>query len=364
MAAFGLYSHIRANRIRSTLLIGGLFLLIYMLVFAGAIAGEALASNAPFPVLVQRAVVDMIPAIPLATLVALVWIFVAYFANRRMISAITGAYDVTRSAEPALYTLLENLCISRGLTVPRLSIIETDALNAYASGLSESQYAITVTRGLMNTMTRDELEAVLAHELTHIRNKDVQMMVTAIIIAGFISFFGELVFRWLQFAPYRSSGSSSRNNEKGNSGAAIAFLVALALVVVAWVLSIVIRFALSRSREYLADAGAVELTKNPDAMISALMKISGNSDLKAAPSSVMEMCVDNPRHGFASLLATHPPIEKRIEALVRHAGGHVPVATASALPASDVAHEGPWGRANNNSSASGFQPKGPWDKMQ
>lgn len=366
MAAFGLYTHIRANRIRSMLLIGGLFLLIYVLVFAGALAGEALADDAPLSVLIGRAVIDMIPAIPVATLVALIWIFIAYFANRRMINAITGAYDITRKEEPKLYALLENLCISRGLSVPRLSIIEADGLNAYASGLSESQYAITVTRGLIETLTRDELEAVLAHELTHIRNKDVQMMVTAIIIAGVISFFGELVFRWLQFAPYRSSGSSSKNNEKGNSGAAIAFLVALALVVVAWVLSIVIRFALSRSREYLADAGAVELTKNPDAMISALMKISGNSDLKSAPSSIMEMCVDNPRHGFSSLLATHPPIEKRIEALVRHAGGHMPVNTVTSSSNSGMEQEltsheaaGPWGRADKG-RASGYRPKGPW----
>ncbi|MFT0892368.1 M48 family metallopeptidase [Pseudochelatococcus sp. G4_1912] len=370
MAAFGLYTHIRANRIRSMFLIGGLFLLVYVLVFAGSLAGEALADNAPFNVLLQRALVNMIPAIPVATLVALAWIAIAYFFNRRIISAVTGSYDVTRTEEPALYALLENLCISRGLTVPRLSIMETDALNAYASGMSEGQYAVTVTRGLMETLSRDELEAVLAHELTHIRNKDVQLMVTAVIIAGVISFFGELIFRWMQFTPRRSSQSSSK--DKGNGGAAIAFMVALGLVVLAWVLSIVIRFSLSRSREYLADAGAVELTKNPDAMIGALMKISGHSDLPSAPSSVMEMCVDNPRHGFASLLSTHPPIEKRIEALVRHGGGRAPTTSPPSAPFSNSGHDapvddtagtnqvGPWGSANAGPTSTQPGRKGPW----
>lgn len=353
MAAFGLYSHIRANRVRSTLLIAGLFLLIYVLVFAGALMGEALSEDAPFDVLVGRALASLIPAIPVATLVALAWILIAYVFNRAIIGAVAGAHEVTRQDAPELYVLLENLCISRGLRTPRLAIIDTDALNAFASGLNESQYTVTVTRGLLQTLDRDEVEAVLAHELTHIRNRDVQLMVTAMIIAGVISFFGEMMFRWLRFAPFRGS-SSSRGNDKGGGGAAIAIVVAAVIAMVAVALSLVIRFALSRSREYLADAGAVELTKNPDAMIGALMKISGRSDMPALPSSLMEMCVDNPRQGFQSLFATHPPIESRIEALVRHAGGVYPAPTAE-LPAGfadqanppragdDGPRRGPWG---------------------
>ena len=262
MAAFGLYTHIRANRVRSTLLIGGLFLLIYVLVFAGALAGEAMAEDAPFDVLVGRALVNMLPAIPVATLVAFVWILIAYAFNRAIIGAIAGAREVQRQDAPELYALLENLCISRGLSMPRLAIIETEALNAFASGLNDSQYTVTVTRGLLQALDRDELEAVLAHELTHIRNKDVQLMVTAMIIAGVVSFFGEMMFRWLRFAPLRAS--SSRGNDKNSGGgAAIALVVAFVIALVAVTLSVVIRFALSRSREYLADAGAVELTKTP-----------------------------------------------------------------------------------------------------
>lgn len=355
MAAFGLYTHIRANRIRSTLLIGGLFLLIYALVFAGALAGEALAADAPLDVLLRRALADLLPAIPLATLATVAWIFIAYFFHQKIIGAVAGAREVTRADAPELYALLENLCISRGLRTPRLAIADQDALNAYASGLSEDQYAITVTRGLLQNLTRDEVEAVLAHELTHIRNKDVQLMVTAMIIAGVISFFGELLFQWLRFAPLRRSRSSSREDNRGGGGAAIAILIAVAIVMVAGVLSVVVRFSLSRSREYLADAGAVELTKNPDAMIGALLKVSGRSDLPSMPSSLMEMCLDNPRHGFQSLFATHPSIDSRIDALVRHGGGHYPAPSVPAHPPERAEPE------QASAPDEPPRPRGPWD---
>jgi heat shock protein HtpX len=212
--------------------------------------------------------------------------------------------------------------------MPRLRIMETERLNAFATGLNEKQYAITVTRGLLDNLDDAEVEAVLAHELTHIRNEDVRLMVTAVIIAGVISFFGELVFRWLDILPRwgSSSSSSSRHSDRKGSGggAFVAILIALAMIAIAWALSLVIRFALSRSREYLADSGSVELTKNPDAMISALTKISGKGELESVPSGLMEMCVDNPRSGFTDLFATHPPIEARIDALVRYAGGRQP----------------------------------------
>ena len=166
---------------------------------------------------------------------------------------------------------------------------------------------------------------MLGHELTHIRNGDVRMLVIAVIIAGVIGFFAELLFRMLFQGGWRwGGGASSGDSDRGKGGGGIAIVIAIALVAVAWLLSVVIRFALSRKREYLADAGSVELTKNPDAMISALRKIEGRGELQGATSAVMEMCIDNPREGFADLFATHPPIESRIAALVQFAGGHDP----------------------------------------
>ena len=119
-------------------------------------------------------------------------------------------------------------------------------------------------------------------------------------------------------------GRSSGDSDRGKGGGGIAIVIAFALIAVAWLLSVVIRFALSRKREYLADAGSVELTKDPDAMISALRKIEGRGELEGATSAVMEMCIDNPREGFADLFATHPSIESRIAALIQFAGGHDP----------------------------------------
>ncbi len=166
---------------------------------------------------------------------------------------------------------------------------------------------------------------MLGHELTHIRNGDVRMLVIAVIIAGVISFFAEMVFRLMFQGGFRwRQRPPEQRRPQGRGGAVIAIVIAVALIAVAWLLSIVIRFALSRQREYLADAGAVELTKNPDAMITALRKIEGRGELEGATSAVMEMCVDNPRSGFADLFATHPSIDNRIEAIIKFAGGHDP----------------------------------------
>src|SRR6187399_1945359 len=354
MAAYGLYSHIQSNKRRSIALLIGLFFLVYLLVFAGALVAEGLTTNAPLDYLVQAGIFDFTKAAPFATIGTIIWVAIAYKFHQSMIDAVTGAHEVSRQEEPRLYNLLENLCISRGITMPTLRITDDDALNAFATGLNEKQYSITVTRGLMSALNDQEMEAVLGHELTHIRNGDVRMLVIAVVIAGVISFFGEMVFRLFfqnaLFGGFRRRGGDS--DRKG--GAGLAIIVAVALIVVAWILSIVIRFALSRQREYLADAGSVELTKNPDAMISALRKIEGRGELASANSAVMEMCIDNPREGFADLFATHPSVEARVDALVKFASGHDPGRLAveydepGRLPAPES--DGPWGQSEQNES--------------
>jgi len=234
--------------------------------------------------------------------------------------------------------------------------MESDALNAFATGMNERQYSITVTSGLLGRLDDAEIEAVLGHELTHIRNGDVRMMVIAVIIAGAISFFAELFFRLWFYGGFRGSRSSG---DRRGSGAGLAILIAAALIAVAYLLSFMIRLALSRSREFLADAGSVELTKNPDAMISALRKIEGRGELPGATSAVMEMCIDNPREGFGELFDTHPSVESRVSALVKFAGGHDvgPIALppqareAGEEPVGEPPVSGPWGTATDD---------GPW----
>jgi heat shock protein HtpX len=353
-AAYGLYTHIQSNKWRSIALLLGLFFLVYLMVYAGALLAEALTYDASLQWLLRAAWRDLIWAMPFATIGTLLWIVIAYFFHQSLIDAVTGGQEVTRKDEPRLYNLLENLCISRGIPMPRLKIAETDALNAFASGLNQRQYAITVTSGLMNNLDDAELEAVLGHELTHIRNGDVRMLVISVIIAGVIGFFAELAFRLLFRGGLRwGGGRSGSGSDRGKGGAGIAIVIAIAMIAVAWLLSTVIRFALSRRREFLADAGAVELTKNPDAMIMALRKIEGRGELEGATSAVMEMCVDNPRQGFADLFATHPSIESRVAALIQFAGGHDPGPLALPGP------EGPPGEHTAQSESAGSESEPP-----
>jgi heat shock protein HtpX len=375
MAAYGLYTHIASNKFRSMLLLAGLFALVYVMVYAGALIAEVVInSGAPADYYLLAAARDLIKAFPYATGAAVLWIVIAYFFHQSIVDAVTGGQAVTRQQQPRLYNLLENLCISRGIPMPKLKIIESDARNAFATGLNQKQYAITVTTGLLNALNDQELEAVLGHELTHIRNGDVQMMVIAVIIAGVVGFFAELLFRsFTNFGYYggyggswsssSSSPSSSSSSSSGSSdrkgsggGAVIVIIVAVALIALAWLLSQLVRLALSRSRELLADAGSVELTKNPDAMISALRKIENRGELPGATSAVMELCVDNPREGFADLFATHPSVESRVQALVKYAGGH----DAGPLALPPAAADGPDDQPQPPTGEVAPVPKGPW----
>ncbi|MFT4120239.1 M48 family metallopeptidase [Bradyrhizobium sp.] len=370
MAAYGLYTHIASNKFRSMLLLVGLFMLFYVLVYAGALIAEVLIDgNESVAYYLSRALADLLKAAPFATIAAAAWIVIAYFFHQSMIDAVTGGHDVTRQEEPRLYNLLENLCISRGITMPKLKIMDSPALNAFATGLNPRQYAITVTTGLLKALNDQEIEAVLGHELTHIKNGDVQLMVIAVIIAGVVGFFGELFFRlftsfswssgsggsWSSGSSSSSSRSSSSSDNKSSGGGAVVIvIIAVVLIVVAWLLSQVVKLALSRSREYLADAGSVELTKNPDAMITALRKIEGRGELPGATSAVMELCVDNPREGFADLFATHPSVQSRVDALVKFAGGRDP----GPLPAPDETEQP--AEQTGQADAPPPLPQGPW----
>jgi heat shock protein HtpX len=365
---FGLYRHIQSNRRRSILLLAGLFFLVYAVAYAVSILVTVGVGNAHLgagstsgnlAILLRAAFARFVWWTPFLTIGVFLWIVIGYYGHQKLIDAITGSSGIARADDPELYTLLENLCISRGMRMPALKIMDSEALNAFASGMNEKQFSITVTRGLRNRLDKAELEAVLGHELTHIRNGDVSMMVICVIIAGIASFLGEMAYRIfvrpvstvgnVQWGSGSSSGSSSSSRSSSSSSSSsdskgggamgailIAIIIAVVIIGIAWLLSGVLRLAISRSREYLADAGAVELTKDPDALISALTKISSKSELAGMPSGIMELCIDNPRTGFIDLFSTHPPVEDRIDALVEYAGGSkaaISPPTGVALPA-------------------------------
>lgn len=340
--AIGLSTHIWNNNTRSVLL-----LIAYPFVITGvfwvicwALGGAFYNSGAvgAYPlkgdygageaaVLANRMLFEYWPLV--FTGVA-IWFTIAWFFNTSMIRRLSHSHPVTREEEPALYNLLENLCISRGIPMPKLEIIETHARNAFASGIDEKSYAITVTRGLINSLKKDEIEAVLGHELTHILNRDVRLLIVTVIFTGLFGFLAQMVWSSVRYNMFYTSG---RRDNRG--GTVIAMLIIAVVLWLGYLATLLMRFALSRRREYMADAGAIELTKNPDAMMRALMRIAGRDRIPGGTDDIAMMCIEN-RAPFMGLFATHPPIEARIEAISQITGTPVP----------QLPHSGPAGRDN------------------
>ena len=244
-----------------------------------------------------------------------VWFLIAWAGHSTFIRLATGSKPLDRVENKRVYNLLENLCISQGMTMPKLFIIEDDSLNAFASGIDQRSFSISLSRGIINKLDDEELEGVIAHELSHIKNRDVRVLIITIIFVGIFSFLAELAFRSLRFA---GGGRKSRDS-KGN-GAII--LVAIVVTAIAYFISLLLRFGISRRREYLADAGAADMTKKPYALANALRKVANDPAIEAVESrDVAQLFFDNPKpstHKPASwdnMFSTHPPIEKRIALL-------------------------------------------------
>ncbi len=353
--AYGLKTHIWNNNLRSVILLILFPVLLMLVVFALTLIWANLASDAP-PDQVMSFAAGKMPAVaPWALGAAGSWFVVAFFGHQKMIELATKSKSVTISQEPRAYRMLENLSISRGKTMPRLKVIETPAMNAFASGIQDKNYTVTLTRGLMDNLDDAELEAVIAHELSHIRHKDVRLLIIAVIFVGIFAFIIEGLVRGV-FRTNVSRSDTHRRSGGGNSGALIVF--AFVIIAVAYLLAMLTRFALSRKREFMADAGAVELTKNPDAMIRALQKISGRAELHNVPAEIKEMAFENPRIGFAGVFATHPPIEKRIDALVKFGGGRL--GTESHMPRPDDSSPKVFGKKTGQSRQN--IPRGPWTR--
>ncbi len=239
-----------------------------------------------------------------------IWFLIAWGINTRLIHWATGAKALNRMENKRVYNIVENLCISNGMKMPKVFVIEDDSLNAYASGINENSYSITFSRGIIDKLADDELEGVAAHELTHIRNRDTRLLIISIIFVGVFSFLAEMAMRSIRFT-----------GRKSDKGVGVIILVAVVVSALAYFLSILMRFGISRSREYLADAGAAEMTKRPDALANALKKISADPWIEAVQSrDVAQLFINNPtpsKHNASwdNLFATHPPIEKRIQYL-------------------------------------------------
>ena len=240
-----------------------------------------------------------------------VWFLIAWFANTAIIRSATGARPLQRRENKRVYNLVENLCMAQGISMPQINLIEDDSLNAYASGINDRTYTVSLSRGIIDRLDDEELEAVIAHELSHIRNRDVRLLIVSIVFVGIFAMLTQLAFRALYYAP-----RSSRNNKNGGR-MIVMVLIALAVAAISYFFSSLMRFAISRKREYMADAGSAQMTRRPQALANALRKISQDPDIEAVTrNDVAQLFIEHPRKaGISGLFATHPPIEKRIAVL-------------------------------------------------
>ena len=307
MQYLGIRQQIARNNTKSIL-----FLLAFpLLILVGAYVVLYILSDQD----IERTNAQFLSIIPMVLIGVAIWFFISYFFHTQMIQSATHSRPLERRENMRVYNLTENLCMSVGMTMPKLYIIESDALNAFASGINEKTFAVTLTRGIINTLNDEELEGVIAHELTHIRNRDVRLLIVTIVFVGIFATIADFAFRML----LNGSMSSSRNRKNDKGGGALVLLIILLVAGAIYFLSILFKLALSRSREYMADAGAVELTRNSLALASALKKISGHSTIREVQNDeVKELLIDYKAQGFFSLFATHPPIEKRIQVLEQY----------------------------------------------
>lgn len=333
----GLSTHIWNNNLRSlfllcfypALLMGIAWAICYL---TGAIImpQPAMHSGGDFDFIRPLAFANRtaIEFLPLIMTVVAIWFLIAWFFNTKMVRALSHSRPVTRQEEPALYNMLENLCISAGMKMPKLEIIETHARNAFASGIDDRSYTVTVTRGLLNSLKPDEVEAVLGHELTHIMNRDVRLLIVSVIFTGMLGFAAQMAWSSFRYNLWAGSGRSyarSRGNSNG-SGAVPIMLFILGVMGILWLgyfATLFTRFALSRRREFMADAGSIQLTKNPDAMMRALQRIAQRDRIPEATGDIALMCIEN-SHPFMGMFATHPPIDVRIRAISEATGTPVP----------------------------------------
>ena len=244
--------------------------------------------------------------------ISLVMNILSYWYSDKVAIAMSGAKPVSREENPYLYRLVENLCITAGLPVPKLYIIQSPQINAFATGRNPQNAAIAVTTGSLEKLANEELEGVLAHELSHIGNRDILVSTVVVILAGVISILADMFLRMSIF------GGSDREGR----GGAIALIIGLVAAILAPIAAMLIQLAVSRKREYLADASGALLTRYPEGLANALEKISQDGTrLKHAHNATAHMYISNPFKGkeghswFARLFMTHPPLSDRIRVL-------------------------------------------------
>ncbi|MGB2696138.1 MAG: M48 family metallopeptidase [Dehalococcoidia bacterium] len=295
-----IYDRIGANRRNTILLLVG-----FVVLLAGLSIVVGLAIGLPYPYA------------PLLIIPFLIFALFSYYASSNIALSMSGAHEVTKEQEPELLRSVENLCIGSGLPMPKVYVIEDGSPNAFATGRDPDHAALAVTRGLLQKLDKLELEGVIAHELSHIGNYDIRVMTIVVVLVGLSALMADFLFRLTFFG----AGRRSSNRGRGGGGAvAIIYVVAILAAILAPIAAQLIRMAISRQREYLADASGALLTRNPEGLASALEKIAGDTDpLEVANKATSHLYINNPltehKSFLNNLFDTHPPIKERIRVL-------------------------------------------------
>jgi len=248
-----------------------------------------------------------------AVIFSLVMNFASFWYSDKMVLSMTRAQPIAKQDNPELYRIVENLCITAGLPLPKIYIIPEQQPNAFATGRNAQHAALAVTRGLLEKLNKQELEGVISHELSHIGNKDMLLMTVVVMLVGSVSLLSNWLMRSMWFG-----GIRRRDNRGGGQIGAILALLGIVLALLSPIIALLIQMAISRKREFLADASGALLTRYPEGLASALEKISVDlTPMKTASTSTAHLYIANPLRGkgFSSLFLTHPPIEQRIKAL-------------------------------------------------
>lgn len=295
-----MYDLIAANK-RNSLLLG--FLMSVLLIATGGAIGTL-------------ALDDPASGIFMATVFTAVLIPVSYFGGREIIMGISRARKIEHADHPQLFNVVEEMAIAAGLPMPEVYVIDDSAPNAFATGRDPKHAAVAITTGLLDKLDRDELQGVMAHEMSHIRNYDIRFSMLMAVMVGVIALMCDY-FRRMAF--YGGSHSRRRSSNRGNDAVqAIALILAVILAILAPIFAKIIQMAISRQREYLADASAAELTRYPEGLARALQKIASDREpLEAANRATQHLYIINPLKalGSGALFSSHPPTEERIERL-------------------------------------------------
>jgi heat shock protein HtpX len=304
------YQHIKHNNIKT----------VFLVLLFPIILGVIMFVLSCVFMSVDEALNLLYTAFPVIICVCFIWTIISYSCGSNMMLGFAGAHELDENSteNKKVFKCVENVALAAGLPTPRVYVIKDESLNAFATGTSPDNASVALTSGIINKLTPLELEAVIAHEMGHIKNRDVRLDVIIITCLGALTLLSDLIARTFIYSD--NIRVSSNDDKEQNSARAILLIVWLSLMVFNFLIAPIIYFSLSRTREYAADAESAHITRNPSALISALQKISGDSRVESLDTCKLmgNICIANPlgkKRMFAGIGETHPPVEKRIQRL-------------------------------------------------